>query len=42
MNELMLINEVKEYIESEREKRKAGAENKYFECLEENKMEWCK
>lgn len=27
MNELMLINEVKEYIESEREKRKAAAEN---------------
>ena len=26
MNELMLINEVKEYIESEREKRKAAAE----------------
>ena len=28
MNELLLINEVREYIESEREKRKAGAENK--------------
>ena len=28
MNELMLINEVKEYIVSEREKRKAAAENK--------------
>ena len=27
MNELLLINEVKEYIESEREKRKAAAEN---------------
>ena len=26
MNELMLINEVKEYIESEREKRKSAAE----------------
>ena len=39
MTELMLINEVKEYIESEREKRKSAAENKYFECLEENKME---
>ena len=26
MNELLLINEVREYIESEREKRKAGAE----------------
>ena len=26
MNELLLINEVKEYIESERAKRKAGAE----------------
>ena len=39
MKELLLINEVKDYIESEREKRKGGAENKYFECLEENKME---
>ncbi len=28
MNELMLINEVREYIVSEREKRKAAAENK--------------
>ncbi len=27
MNELLLINEVREYIESEREKRKAAAEN---------------
>ena len=27
MKELLLINEVKEYIESEREKRKAAAEN---------------
>ena len=39
MKEMLLINEVREYIESEREKRKAGAENKYCECLEENKME---
>ena len=27
MKELLLINEIKEYIESEREKRKAAAEN---------------
>ena len=28
MNELLLINEIREYIESEKEKRKAAAENK--------------
>ena len=35
MKEMLLINEVREYIESEREKRKAGAKNKERECLVE-------
>ena len=33
MNELMLINEVKEYIVSEREKRKAAAEKNFEDII---------
>jgi hypothetical protein len=38
MNELLLINEVKEYIESERAKRKADVENKIKEDTQNNSM----
>ena len=38
MNELLLINEVKEYIESERAKRKAGVENKIKEDTQIDSM----
>ena len=33
MNELLLINEVKEYIESEREKRKVAAEKNFEDII---------
>ena len=40
MNELMLINEVREYIVSEREKRKAAAEKNIEEIIpSENEIE---
>ena len=38
MNELMLINEVREYIVSEREKRKADVENKIKEDTQNDSM----
>ena len=40
MKEMLLINEVREYIESEREKRKAAAEKKIEEIIpSENEIE---
>ena len=40
MNELLLINEVREYIESEREKRKATAEKNFEDIIPaENEIE---
>ena len=38
MNELLLINEVKDYIKSEREKRKADVENKIKEDTQIDSM----